>query len=179
MYKKSIFWFRQDLRTYDNHGLIECIENSHEVLPIFILDENLIAGFGSLDDQKFSFLREMLENLSTELTNLGGVELSILFGKPEEIIPNLAKNNEIEAIYCNRSYGIYGVNRDRNIASKISFLNIELHRVSDYLLVEPEDIVTRKVFTPYFRLWKRFLETRSDRTEELSPKVFKGIHIQE
>lgn len=77
MHQKSIFCFRQDLRTHDNRGLIECIRNSHEILPIFILDENLISGFGGLSDQKFSFLREMLDNLSKELVSLGRVELSV------------------------------------------------------------------------------------------------------
>jgi len=40
--KKSLFIFRQDLRTFDNTGLIECIKNSDEILPIFILDKNII-----------------------------------------------------------------------------------------------------------------------------------------
>ncbi len=77
MTNTSIFYFRQDLRTHDNRGLIECIKNSRHVLPIFILDENLISGFGGLSDQKFSFLREMLENLSKEILELGGVRLSV------------------------------------------------------------------------------------------------------
>jgi len=42
MYKKSIFWFRQDLRVEDNTGLYEAVNSSQEVLPIFILDANLI-----------------------------------------------------------------------------------------------------------------------------------------
>ncbi len=45
MYKKSIFWFRQDLRVQDNTGLFEAVQNSHEVFPIFILDEHLLEKF--------------------------------------------------------------------------------------------------------------------------------------
>ena len=33
---KSIFIFRRDFRIYDNKGLIECCENSDEVLLLFI-----------------------------------------------------------------------------------------------------------------------------------------------
>jgi len=53
MYKRVIFWFRQDLRTYDNYGFIEAIKNSKEILPIFILDKNITADFGDLKDKKF------------------------------------------------------------------------------------------------------------------------------
>jgi deoxyribodipyrimidine photo-lyase len=42
---KAIFWFRQDLRTYDNRGFIKCLEENEEILPIFILDKNIIYGF--------------------------------------------------------------------------------------------------------------------------------------
>ena len=35
---KSLFVFRQDLRLEDNLGLIQAMESSEGVLPIFILD---------------------------------------------------------------------------------------------------------------------------------------------
>ena len=34
----SIFWFRRDLRLYDNHGLYEALKQDKAVLPIFIFD---------------------------------------------------------------------------------------------------------------------------------------------
>ena len=46
MHKKSIFWFRQDLRVYDNRGFIKAVTDSESVLPIFILDKNLLEKFG-------------------------------------------------------------------------------------------------------------------------------------
>ena len=36
MYQNSIFIFRRDLRLTDNLGLIEALENSKNVIPIFI-----------------------------------------------------------------------------------------------------------------------------------------------
>jgi len=70
MYKKSIFWFRQDLRTFDNKWLIEAIKNSQEILPIFILDKNITPEFLWLNDKKFLFLKEALLNLDLELKKL-------------------------------------------------------------------------------------------------------------
>lgn len=45
MYKKSLFWFRQDFRVQDNTGLFEAVHSSEKVLPIFILDETIAENF--------------------------------------------------------------------------------------------------------------------------------------
>ena len=66
MYEKSIFLFHRDLRLEDNIGLIESLQNSIEVIPCFIYDENLIKN---LKDSKFrwNFLNESLTDLDVEL----------------------------------------------------------------------------------------------------------------
>jgi deoxyribodipyrimidine photo-lyase len=43
MLKRSIFIFRRDLRLQDNLGLIEAMEASHRVIPVFIIDPQLLA----------------------------------------------------------------------------------------------------------------------------------------
>ena len=42
MTKRSIFWYRRDLRLHDNHGLFQALKESDEVMPIFIYDKNII-----------------------------------------------------------------------------------------------------------------------------------------
>ena len=86
MYKKSLFIFRRDLRLEDNIGLIESLQNSTEVIPCFIYDENLIKN---LKDSKFrwNFLNESLVDLDIELKKRG-TRLQVLEGKPEKIIEN-------------------------------------------------------------------------------------------
>ena len=66
MYNRSLFIFRQDLRTHDNTGLIEAMKNSKEVFPIFIHDIRSIEEFGE-DDARFGFIREALESIDSEL----------------------------------------------------------------------------------------------------------------
>lgn len=63
---RSLFIFRQDLRTHDNTALIEAMRNSKEVFPIFIHDTRAIEDFG-MDDPRFGFIREALESIDTEL----------------------------------------------------------------------------------------------------------------
>lgn len=152
MYKKSIFWFRQDLRVQDNTGLFEAVHGSQEVLPIFILDEHLIPKFGGLEDNKFWFLREAIEQISSDLQKIWGKKVIVLHWKPEEIIPKLVKKYKIECIYTNTTYGAYGKDRDTKVAE---LCNCAFESHKDFLLAEPHEVEQRKVFTPFYKLWQK------------------------
>lgn len=153
MYKKSIFWFRQDFRVQDNTGLYECVQNSEQILPIFILDSTLIDGFWWLSDQKFWFIREAMEALSSNIRTLWGDGVVVLLGNPQELVPKLVKMYDIDAVFCNKSYGSYGTYRDSKIHETLSTLGCEMKSFADFLLVEPHEVEQRKVFTPFFKLW--------------------------
>lgn len=70
MYTRSLFIFRQDLRTHDNTGLIEAMRNSKEIFPIFIHDARAREDFG-IDDTRFGFIREALEDIDRDLKKYG------------------------------------------------------------------------------------------------------------
>ena len=97
--KKSLFIFRQDLRTTDNRWLIKAINESDEILPIFIIDKNLVENFWWLDDKKFGFLREALDKLSTNITKLSNDNLKVFFDFPEDIVPYLVKKYQINKVF--------------------------------------------------------------------------------
>jgi len=156
MYKNTVFWFRQDLRTFDNKWLIQAIKSSENLLPIFILDKNIIDSFLWLEDKKFLFLKDSLLNLDLELKNLWS-KLTIFHDYPEKIIPEIYKKYEINAIFTNKSYSKYWKSRDDKIDLFCMENNIEFFRENDYLLNEPEEIEQRKVFTPYYKLWQKKL----------------------
>lgn len=170
--QKAIFWFRQDLRTYDNRWFIRCISENEEILPIFILDKNLIEGFWWLEDKKFGFLREILENLSKEIEKLSWKKLNIFYDFPENLIPYLCEKYEIERIYANKSYSRYWKERDKKIKE---LTNVEFILEKDFLIVEPEDIIQMKVFTPFSKRWK----DKEKDLRELTPNNFKKLEIEE
>lgn len=109
--------------------------------------------------------------------SLSGVELSVFFGKPTEIISELTRKYAVDAVYCNRSYGRYGMRRDEEINKILSASNRAFYSCSDYLIAEPEDITVRKVFTPYFRLWKKLIEQEPERLQIEETPSFSGISI--
>ncbi|MCH2188857.1 DNA photolyase family protein [Candidatus Gracilibacteria bacterium] len=156
MHKKSIFWFRQDLRTHDNTGLHEAVQQSEALLPIFILDTHIIESFGGLSDPKFGFIREALEHIGESLKQLGGGDVLVLHGKPEELIPELIEKYDIECVFANKTYGKYGQERDEQVAK---LAKCEFKSYKDFLLAEPHEVDTRKVFTPFYKLWKKVIES--------------------
>ena len=157
MYQKSIFWFRQDLRVNDNTGLSEAVQNSNEILPIFILDTNIYKKFWGLSDPKFGFIREALEQVSENLKKIWGEKVIVLNWKPEEIIPELVKKYAIECIFTNTTYGTYGKKRDEIIIESVSKLGCTFESHKDFLIAEPHEIEQRKVFTPFYKLWQKYI----------------------
>jgi len=173
--KKTIFWFRQDLRVFDNIWLIEAIKNSDEILPIFILDKNIIDSFWWLNDKKFWFIRESLEKLDIEIKNLSWVWLKIFYDFPEQIIPFLVEKYQINQIYTNETYSRYWIKRDQKIQDFCKSKNIIFKSFLDFLLISPSQIPQRKIFTPFFKLWGKALP------EIILQKssYFKQLEIQE
>lgn len=175
MQKKSIFWFRQDLRTFDNKWLIAAIKEVWNILPIFILDKNIVPDFLWLEDKKFWFIRESLEKLDKELIELWWEWIKVFYDYPEKIIPFLAKKYDIEYVYANNSYSIYWKDRDEKISKILDedWKSMFLH--ADFLLVEPFEVEQRKVFTPFYKLWQKKLWD----TTEIKPSFFNQIKIEE
>lgn len=163
MYTRSLFIFRQDLRTHDNTALIEAVKNSKEVFPVFIHDSRAIDEFG-VDDVRFGFIREALEAIDAELQKHGW-RLTVYQWKPELVMKELVEKYDIDAVFVNRSYSPRGKSRDEAIMSYCDAHDIDYHSYQDFLLVEPHECEQRKVFTPYSMLWKKFLIAHPERLE--------------
>lgn len=180
--KKAIVIFRQDLRIDDNTALIQAIEENDEVFPIFILDKHIIPNFLWLKDKKFLFVKECLLNLNKELQTLN-LKLFVSHWKPEEILRELCSKLNIDTIYGNRTYGKYGMERDRKISE---FCNLKLFK--DFLIMDPEEIPRRQILSAYYKLWdKKILEQgihcKTPKTSrlpscEFSKNLFKTYDIE-
>ena len=93
-YNNSIFLFTRDLRLKDNTTLNDILENSENVLPIFILDKRQITeknSFRSINCIQFMF--ESLQDLNSQLIEKNS-KLYIFYGITEKIIEKLLKNND-------------------------------------------------------------------------------------
>ena len=63
MKKVALFWFRRDLRLYDNHGLFEALQANEAVLPIFIFDPAILESLPK-NDARVEFIHQQLSEIN-------------------------------------------------------------------------------------------------------------------
>lgn len=156
LFKKSIFIFRRDLRLSDNTGLIKACSESQQVIPIFILDQRQIGKENKFRSANcIQFMLTSLVQLDKELQKKKG-RLYLFQGNPPEIIKQIITTEKIDAVYCNRDYTPFSLNRDEEIKKMCLSHGCALITSNDLLLNEPEDIKTGNgtpytIFTPFFK----------------------------
>ena len=146
--KKTIFWFRQDLRLFDNPGLYEALQKG-PVMAIYILDDE------SSDFKMGSAGRWWLHRSLAKLNQKLDHKLNIYQGNAQDIILRLVKDHKIEAVYWNRCYDPWRVQHDSVIKSALKESDIECKSFNASLLWEPWERVKAdgtpyKVFSPFY-----------------------------
>jgi deoxyribodipyrimidine photo-lyase len=150
LYKSSLVWLRRDLRVYDNAALFHALESSEQVFPVFIFDPEILNRLENKEDRRVEFIWESINELKESLNQLDS-DIIVRLGNPIEVIPQLCKEFSIDAVFCNKDYEDYAVNRDENIKKilKIDFLSYK-----DQVIFEEKEILTGAekpytVFSPY------------------------------
>lgn len=149
---RTIFWFKRDLRTDDNTGLLNAIRDSREIIPLYVLEDSILGKYPD-GGKRLGFFIDALSNLESELRELGSY-LLVLRGKAEEIIPALIKSQKVEAVYTNRAYGFSGVKRDFGVEHMCRQEGVVFRKYDDTFLVPPHEIDQRKIFTPFYSIWQ-------------------------
>jgi deoxyribodipyrimidine photo-lyase len=186
--KTIVMWFRNDLRVLDNPALFKAVEDSDQIIPLFIIDKNLTTGKYSSSNRN-KFLLESLLDLDKSLRDLGG-KLVIKSGNPSEVLAKINQKVKIDAIYCSEDYSPYSINRDKDLKQSLEENDIELISFPGRLLAEDlKNIVTGsnstyRVFTPFYNNWiniKRrevFLIPTHIKTPEISNDEI-NIHLDQ
>ena len=148
----SIHIFRRDLRLHDNSALLAALEKSQQVVPIFIFDERQLNN-PFRGDFAFRFLLNSLHELDLELQARGS-HLYLFRGIAEKVLEQLLGLLPVSAIYLNRDYTPFSLQRDAAIKEICNSKNIEIQVFADALLTEPEwvhkeDGLPYTVFTPF------------------------------
>ncbi|MDC3181105.1 DNA photolyase family protein [Gammaproteobacteria bacterium] len=168
MNKKTIFWFRQDLRLSDNPGLTHACLDS-DVLPLYILDDiNPKAHKVGLASRQW--LHHSLIALNQSLNG----QLQLACGDPLDILIKLCKTHHITEIFWNRNYEPWQIERDTKIKETLLEKGIEVQSFNASLLWEPWEVKKAdgtpfKVFTPFYR--KGCLNAASPRSPLPIPKI--------
>jgi deoxyribodipyrimidine photo-lyase len=154
-YAKGLFIFHRDLRIIDNVGLIQAFTECEKVYTCFIFTPEQV-GFKNAyrSTNAIRFMIESLSDLSSEIHKHGG-ELIVLYGKPTTISRVLIQTLDVSAVYVNKDYSPYAVERDTALASLCKAQHVAYHESSDYYLYEPGSITTTtgkyyQKYTPFY-----------------------------
>ena len=170
MEEVNIFWFRRDLRLYDNSGLSAATSDKLKVLPIFIFDTSITNKLPE-NDRRINFIYDNLVEMDSELKKKYNSSLNIFKGKPIEIFKELIGNYKINSVYTNNDYEPYAFSRDSSIKKLLESKKIQFKSYKDHVVFEKNEVVKDDgnpyvVFTPYMRKWKTNLNEDLTNLEE-------------
>ncbi len=146
--KRSIVWFRRDLRISDHPALNAAIEGSDEVIPLFILDKQQISEAG---EKLLAYMSNSLRALDQSLGN----RLHIIEGDQVTVIKELMELYGATEVHISAEVERYGAERDLRVeAAGIPLIRTgSPYAVAPGRVVKPSDGTPYKVYTPFYKNW--------------------------
>ncbi len=161
MQKVNIFWFRRDLRLYDNAGLYHALKGNHPVVPVFIFDTNILDKLEEKKDRRLQFIRDELIAMQAELVQINS-SLAVFYGTPEQVFKKLFQEYDIQTVFTNHDYEPYAIERDSLIKNLLAEKNINFQSYKDQVIFEKDEVLKDDgkpytIYTPYSKKWKATL----------------------
>ncbi|UUX49758.1 DNA photolyase family protein [Nisaea acidiphila] len=153
--KPILLWFRQDLRLSDNPALTAAVASGARVLPVYVLDDKTPGHWAPGGAARW-WLHHSLASLGRDLEQCGNRLHLVSSDNAAETIRELAKSTGAAAVYWNRCYEPFAIERDTELKSALKADGIEAESFNASLLFEPWEVKTKsgtppKVFSPYWR----------------------------
>lgn len=164
MYKRVIYWFRRDLRIEDNEAFFEACNSSFEVIPVFIFIPSMLERFKSYD-KKTGFLISCLKYLSEKIEKKGG-KLYCFNDEPEKVLQNLIRKYKIQAIFTNKAFSWSGEEVEERLKKLCLGEGINFIAFKDNFLAELEKIPYKKIYSSFYRHWRKNLKLSPRPTPE-------------
>jgi deoxyribodipyrimidine photo-lyase len=144
---RAIIWFRRDLRISDNPALLAAVEASDEIVPLFIMNEEVANNSGPY---RLAYLAKSLQSLDKSLSE----KLLVISGDPSTVLKDVMARYQATSIHVSTDYTPYGVARDAKVLEN----GIELTQTGSSYAVAPgrvrkSDETPYKVYTPFYRGW--------------------------
>ena len=158
----SIFWFRRDLRLFDNAGLSKALNAKFPVIPVFIFDSEILDKLEEKKDARVQFIHQELEKMKSDLQKLGS-DLDVRYGTPEKIWKDLTSDYNVHEVFANRDYEPYARERDKKVYDFLEKKEIPFRGFKDQVIFDRAEVVKDDgdpyvVYTPYSRKWLETLK---------------------
>ena len=151
-----IFWFRRDLRTFDNTGLHYALKQNKGVQPIFIFDKNIVEELES-NDARINFIYKHLLKINQELKKYDS-SLKVYYGNPVDVFREICRKVTVDSVYTNHDYEPYAINRDLEVKEVLRDFGVPFFTFKDQVIFERNEVVKNDgnpytVFTPFKNRW--------------------------
>ncbi len=150
--------FTRDLRVHDNPALTSAIARSEFVLPLFVLDDELLRSAVAAPPQRLAFLAGSLADLDSSLRSRGG-GLVVRRGAWTDEVMRAALSVDATDIYVSDDITPFSGRRLSSLQAAAEAAGIAVHREVGLTVVPPGELVpssrdSYSVFTPYWRAWE-------------------------
>ena len=158
----ALFWFRRDLRATDNAGLYHALKSAQRVYCVFVFDSVILDALAHKRDRRVEFIWESVRELGASLKKLGG-GLIVRHARADELIPSLARELNVDAVFTNEDYEPQAITRDLAVRDALMQSDIGFHAFKDTVIFEKDEVLTQvggtySVFTPYKNAWLKKLD---------------------
>lgn len=150
---RVLYWFRRDLRLYDNRALAEAYSVADEIIPIYILDEDTIRERGiDLSHRWVLFLAGLLREIGME------IKLHVFIGRTYDIFEELLDRYRFDAVYTVRPLSWSEERLAERVREVCSKLGVVYREVSDNTLVDPLKMELGRSFTSFYEKWIKSID---------------------
>ena len=153
---RGLHWFRNDLRLQDNRALDDLFQTVDEWCGLFVLEPRLV-DMPSVSRKRLSFLFECLDDLATDITQVGN-RLVIIEGPAETQIPQVMHEMSASVLSFNESTTPFAKSRDQSVICSVEKAGHRVLKRRDHVIFSATDIRSSKgsaysVYTPYRNAW--------------------------
>ena len=180
----TIFWFRRDLRLFNNFALYDAIEAGCKNALFFVTpgqwEQHKVAPIQiDLLKRRVTFLGKLL---SEHGITLHVIESTNYTSCIKDLSDFLSSNN-VKHIYANAEYEINEHNRDTQFICEADKLDVSVHMYDGDLITPPGSVTTKngemyKVFTPFKNEWLKQHHDTHFYFKEM-PNTFSAVQFQD
>src|SRR6201992_2127320 len=147
----AVLWFRRDLRLSDHPALLAAADEG-PVVPLFVLDDELRKPSGA---PRVAFMYRTLRALDARLREHGG-GVVVRRGKPENVVPAVAREAGASSVHISADFGPYGRARDERVEAALG--DVPLVRTGSPYAIAPGRITKGdgspyQVYSAFYRTW--------------------------
>ncbi len=174
---RIIVWHRRDLRLDDNTALHHALRDADEIVPLFILADDILKERDDFSPACVRFMLDSLEELCESYKRLGG-KFILRRGRFLDVLRSVVHESDARGIYFNEDYEPAAKLRDACVKKEFSSLSVKSFK--DQVCFAGREILTGQgnpytVFTPYKKNW--LSQTGNISTPVAAPNCLKTLDM--